>query len=181
MLRPSSQNATAPIVRFVVSIISCKPAGTPRRLSATVGKRGVMKAEGALEGSTTRVLDATPLHTAYLELTRTPSGVQRLTRRLWSPRRAVSQQLGMRRNNKAGPSDWKRLKGACLGRVLINPERSQTWRCPRYPQKPTSGLPFGTSALGQKRAFLMHPLGQPPHASAEDGEVKRTHLRLVSE
>ena len=33
------------------------------------------------------------------------------------------------------------------GRVLINPERSQTWRCPRYPRKRTSGLAFGPSAL----------------------------------
>src|ERR1700682_267451 len=36
------------------------------------------------------------------------------------------------------------------GRVLINPERSQTWRCPRYPRKRTSGLAFGTSVLCHK-------------------------------
>src|SRR5438105_14094836 len=60
---------------------------------------------------------------------------------------------GCRRN---GPSERHgcRNRGALraaiqlvLGRVLINRERSQTWRCPRYPRKRISGLACGTPAL----------------------------------
>src|SRR5438874_2055272 len=42
---------------------------------------------------------------------------------------------------------------AAVERVLVNPERSQTWRCPRYPWKRTSGLAFGPSALCQYRSL----------------------------
>src|SRR6266849_4567326 len=40
-----------------------------------------------------------------------------------------------------------------LGRVLINPERSWTWRCPHYPRKRTSGPAFRTSALCQEQSL----------------------------
>src|SRR5882724_11235202 len=33
--------------------------------------------------------------------------------------------------------------------ILLNPERSGTWRCPHYPRKRASGLAFRTSALCQ--------------------------------
>ena len=52
----------------------------------------------------------------------------------------------------ARPSRRLRLRP---GRVLINPERSQTWRCPRYPRKRTSGLAFGPSALCHLRTHAL--------------------------
>ena len=54
---------------------------------------------------------------------------------------------------RTGEDFWKELRPLLeyrLGRVLINPERSQTWLCPRYPQNRTSGLAFGMSALGHE-------------------------------
>ena len=45
------------------------------------------------------------------------------------------------------PGTNNKLLNDELGRVLINPERSQTWRCPRSPRKRTSGPAFGPSAL----------------------------------
>src|ERR1700675_2834738 len=57
-----------------------------------------------------------------------------------------------------------------LGHVLINPERSWTWRCPHYPRERASGLGFRTSALCQqrkRRASLDHLVGA--------GEQRRRH------
>jgi hypothetical protein len=42
-------------------------------------------------------------------------------------------------------------RGAAAGHLLINPERSWTWRCPHCPRKRTSGLAFRTSALAPLR------------------------------
>ena len=66
-----------------------------------------------------------------------------------NPTRPAAMGRKLMNKKRTGEDFWKELWPLLeyrLGRVLINPERSQTWRCLRYAQKRTSGPAFGTSA-----------------------------------